>query len=442
LNQVLIYGDRNSPRLKYIFDFILIELLGLQYEVTQDRVKFRNHTGAKFSYSLAPLADELFFEAAPLLFETALVLQPVDFFDYENITGFYPLSKRSTIPFDPFASAFLMITGYNEYLLSKKDKYDRYRASQSLNYRAGFMEKPMINLYALQLKKILGQRFPELQFKQNRFKYTATFDIDMAYSYLEKGLITNLGGFMRSFMLSDFTDMKTRYDVLFNGRQDPFDTYDYIFEVCGKNNIETKFFFLVGDKSRFDKNIASENERFRQLIRDIAEKSDIGIHLSYGSHVSNGVMQLEMKRLEEITGKMPTSNRFHYLRFTLPSSYMRLQKIGIKEDYSMAYATRIGFRSATCNPYYFFNLTKNEVTDLKIYPFAFMDTTLSHYKRLTAEESLERIKHMMKAVKEVEGPCIGLWHNSSFTEQGEWKGWREVFELASEYAGKLMEQGD
>ena len=76
----------------------------------------------------------------------------------------------------------------------------------------------------------------------------------------------------------------------------------------------------------------------------------------------------------------------------------------------------------------FFDLIKNEVTEFKIYPFGFMDTTLSHYKRLTSEESLDRIRQIMKAVKEVEGPCIGLWHNSSFTEQGEWKGWRQVFE--------------
>ena len=125
----------------------------------------------------------------------------------------------------------------------------------------------------------------------------------MAYSYLEKGLVTNLGGFMRSFMLSDFKDMKTRYDVLFNGKKDPFDTYEYIFSVCDKNNIETKFFFLLGDKSRFDKNIDYENERFQDLIREIAAKSEVGIHLSYGSHVSNGVMLQGNEKAGRITAK-------------------------------------------------------------------------------------------------------------------------------------------
>ena len=73
-----------------------------------------------------------------------------------------------------FASSFVMLSRYNEYLLHKKDKYDRCRASQSINYAAGFLDKPMINYYALYLKKMLGARFPELKFKDNKFEYIAT----------------------------------------------------------------------------------------------------------------------------------------------------------------------------------------------------------------------------------------------------------------------------
>ena len=200
MNKLTIYTDKTSSRLKYIFNFIFIELLGLDYELIHDKEKFRKITGPRFSYAKVPLGDEIFFEAASVLYETVILVQPYDFHDYKNLTGFYAVSKKSTMPFDPFASAFLMLSGYNEYLMTKKDQYGRYRASQSANYKAGFLEKPMINLYALQLKKILGEKFPELEFKRNKFQYFATFDIDMAYSYLEKGLFTNLGGFMRSFI--------------------------------------------------------------------------------------------------------------------------------------------------------------------------------------------------------------------------------------------------
>ena len=151
-------------------------------------------------------------------------------------------------------------------------------------------------------------------------------------------------------------------------------------------------------------------------------------------------MEEEIQRLQHISGIKVTSNRFHYLRFTLPASYVSLSRIGITEDYSYGYAARIGFRAATCTPFYFFNLATNERTNVKIHPFAFMDTTLAQYNKLSAKDSLQKILQIMKWVKEVEGPFIGLWHNSSFTETGIWKGWKNVFETVAKEASALTEK--
>jgi hypothetical protein len=438
VNKLLIYTEHSTNRLTYIFDFILGELLGLIYEITHDKERFAAYTGPKFSYATDPVGSEIFFEASALLFQTKVQLQPISFAEFGKSKGFYEMSERSSINFDIFASAFFMITCYNEYLPNKKDKYDRYRASQSMNFKLGFLEKPMINIYAQELKKILLTRYPALLFRQGKFEYIPTFDFDMAYSYLEKGFKKNAGGFFRSLIISDFKDISNRFNVLFRNKRDPFDTYDYIFKVCAP--FRTIFFFLLGDHSKLDKNIPYENEKFRNLIKRIAAKTETGIHLSFRSHMSNEVMEEEITRLKEITGKQPFSNRFHYLRFTIPSSYLRLIKIGIKEDYSMGYASRVGFRAGTCTPFYFFNLITNEVTNLKIYPFAFMDTTFAHYNRLDPDKALEKIGHIMKYVKDVEGPCYTLWHNSSFTEDGEWRGWKNVFESAARDAAAMMKE--
>ena len=67
----------------------------------------------------------------------------------------------------------------------------------------------------------------------------------------------------------------------------------------------------------------------------------------------------------------------------------------------------------------------------QIIPFAFMDTTFTHYYRTENSKSLEKIRELMKSVKEVEGPLVALWHNSSFTEQQQWRGWREIFETVA-----------
>ena len=369
-------------------------------------------------------------------------MQPIDYIEHENLVGFYPVSERSALPFDMFASSFLMITLYNEYLVHKKDKHERYRASQSINYTAGFLHKPMINFYSLALKKILADKYPQLKFKEHKFEYIATVDVNEAFAYRGKGFMPNFKGFARSLFLSNFKEAMGRYRVLTGRKKDPFDTFDDLIDTCKKYAIKTKFFFQVGNKTRLDKNTAHTYEPFRELIKKVSEKSDVGINLSYGSHASLNVMEEEIGRLEYITGLKIESNRFHYLRFTLPTTYIVLSAVGITEDYSFGYATRSGFRAATCSPFYLYNLAKDEQTNVKIYPFAFMDTTLAHYNKLSARESLEKILQIMKWVKQAEGPFIGVWHNTSFVETGVWQGWKNVFDSVAEQASILTEKSE
>ncbi len=438
MNTVLIYVDNPTNRLQYIFRFILTDLLGQQPEFTNDREKFAQHTLPKFSYATEPIADELFFESSTLLFETRIKPQPINFCEHGRLQGFYPcLHKQSAVPFDFFATSFFLLTRYEEYLTAKKDKYDRYRGSQSMNFKAGFLEKPMINYYALELKKMLLSRYPDISFAESKFSYTATFDIDMAYSYLHKGFRRNFGGFTRSLLLNNINEIRERFAVLTRAMRDPFDTYDYIFSICEKYKIPTVFFFLLGDQSRFDKNIPHDNPELQKLISSINQKTNTGIHLSFKSHIGNAQTEMEVNRLNDITRQPVVRNRFHYLRFHVPASYNRLVSMGIKEDYSMGYPGRIGFRAGTCHPHYFFNVKTNEQTDLKVVPFAFMDTTFTHYYRIDPEQSIERIRAVMSRVKEVEGPLVSLWHNSSLTNKDEWKGWKNIFEEVAQEASEL-----
>jgi len=439
MNKVLVYTDQTSARLKYTFDLLITDLLGLNYELTHDKNLFAAYSNPKFSYSSLPVGDELFFEAADLLFEVVNKPQPINFCEYEKLRGFYPVSERSRIPFDIFASTFFMVTRYEEHFPYHKDKYDRFRPTGSMNCKGGHLEKPMVNYYALELSKIFTEKHPSLVVKKKSFEYIPTFDIDMAYSYRNKGFLKNAAGYLRSFILSDFTEMKQRFRVHSGKEKDPFDTYDYIFQTCSNNLLKSVFFFLLGDESRFDKSIPFDNEAYRELIKSIAAKTETGIHLSYKSHTSTGRTRMEIERLEKIIDKKVVRNRFHYLRFYFPDSYQRLVNIGITEDYSMGYASRNGFRAGICTPYYFFNIRKNETTGLKIFPFAFMDSTFAHYHKTDSETALNEIRQLMRYVYETGGSFYGLWHNSSFAGSKEWKGYHHVFETVAEEASSLMQ---
>ena len=71
-----------------------------------------------------------------------------------------------------------------------------------------------------------------------------------------------------------------------------------------------------------------------------------------------------------------TKSRQHFLAFELPTTYLKLIQSGILEDYSMGYASHLGFRAGICSPFRFYNLLEEKETDLVVYPFQVMDVTL------------------------------------------------------------------
>jgi hypothetical protein len=187
------------------------------------------------------------------------------------------------------------------------------------------------------------------------------------------------------------------------------------------------FFILLGDYAVNDKNISHTNTHLHQLVKSLSDIGKVGIHPSFQSNFEEGKIEKEMKRLENIIRMPVRCSRQHFLMLSFPGTYQRLENAGIKEDFSMGYADHTGFRSGTCSPFFFFDLSKNQKTPLRIYPFSVMDATLKYYMNLSPEESISHIETLLKRVKQVGGTFISLWHNETLSEYLQWKGWKKVY---------------
>ena len=143
---------------------------------------------------------------------------------------------------------------------------------------------------------------------------------------------------------------------------------------------------------------------------------------------NSGMLKKEKERLESITNIPTTISRQHFLRFSLPETYQNLIDLEIEEDYSMGYASHVGFRASTSIPFHFFDLDFEIQTPLLIYPFALMDTTLNDYMGLTPKQSLGRTKDLLNEVMNVNGTFITLFHNESLSGYLRWNGWKKVYE--------------
>ncbi len=425
---LLIYTQKTTPRVYYIFRHILSRILLIPVSFTTKEEEFAAHSGPKISYCKMPLGNEFFIKSNDLLFEQGVNDLEISMQKWDDVPCFFATNAKSTIPFDIFAASFYLITRYEEYLPHVKDIHGRYTATQSLAFKYRFLEKPVVDIWAFKLLKILKEKFPEYQFKKRTYKFISTIDVDNAFAYKHKSLLRSLGGFIADLVQFKLVEVWLRLIVLLNLKNDPFDTFQKILRLKKEQKVTTIFFFLIGNYTSFDTNVSASKKKFRLLIKDIVDYATVGLHPSYFSTQDATMIQKEKERLENITNMPVQRSRQHYLRFNLPETYQILIDLEIQEDYSMGYASHVGFRASTCSPFYFYDLDFEIQTPLKIFPFALMDTTLNDYMKLTPKQSLGKIKELKDEVKAVNGTFITLFHNESLSDFLRWKGWKRLYE--------------
>jgi peptidoglycan/xylan/chitin deacetylase (PgdA/CDA1 family) len=425
---ILIYSHKITPRVKYICKHIFTRILSVEVDFTSKVEEFVAFNGPKLSYTKLPLGKEFFIRSHDLLYEQGVNDIDLNIQKWDEVACFFNAGAKSAIPFDIFAASFYLISRYEEYLPHVRDIHERFTAEQSLAFKFRFLEKPVIDIWAFKLREKLQEKFPDYKFTERRYSYTSTIDVDNAYAYKYKSFVRSSGGFIKDLLKFHLRSFWDRFAVLTNIKKDPNNTFEKILNLSQTYQMKTIFFFLVGDYTTFDTNVSASKNKFKLLIKHVVDYAKVGLHPSYFTLKDSKMLKKEKERLESITNIPTTTSRQHFLRFNLPETYQNLIDLEIFEDYSMGYASNVGFRASTCTPFYFYDLDFEIQTPLKIYPFALMDTTLNDYMKLTPKQSLGKIKELQQEVKAVNGSFITLFHNESLSGYKRWKGWQRVYE--------------
>lgn len=425
---ILIYTSNITPRVKYIFHFIFNDIFNVAYNLTSDKQKFKTSKLPRINYSESEIKGTVKIKPHTLLFETEIKKYTIDITQWKGNKIFFQTDLLSDMPFDPFSASFYLLTRYEEYLPCQKDKYERFPAEESLAFKNNFLEEPIIDQWAFHLAEILKIHYPDFEIQERKYNYIPTVDIDVAYAYKFKGFVRTTGAFAKALINFNFTDNLKRIKVLLGLDKDPYDTYDLLEKLHKKYDVKPIFFFLVGRYAQFDKNHSLKKKKFQELIKRISSAENVGVHPSYNSNSDFDALQSEVEGLSQIINKKVEKSRQHFLKLKIPETYRNLNKLDIRQDYTMGFASKPGFRAGTCTPFHFYDLEKEEQTALKVYSFQVMDGTLNEYMKLNQQEALEIIRKIADSVKRVNGTFITLWHNESVGEQRFWKGWSGVYE--------------
>ncbi|WP_434290100.1 polysaccharide deacetylase family protein [Clostridium botulinum] len=455
-----IYYNNNSfyKQIEYVFSTIF-NILGIKIKYLKTIQEVTDEYGIVINYS-----DEI------LHIENVINIKPSYLFKdmYLKIESMprLPLKKYKDFPviycanedepyvinngnniitnIDIVQSIFFMLTRYEEVLLwdeVEKDIYGRFPAKESLAYKEGFLNLPIVNEYIEWLWQWidsfnLGDKRRNLWGKYD-FAACLTHDVDMPFKYIYplKKDIQNLKVKKASLAYRDiFLHALSAIDY----KKDPFYTFDYIRKIEKKYNFTSSFYFMTGGTSNYENFYSIDDERVLHLMDILySQNCEVGYHYSFNSYNDFSQRKKEKDLLDKHIPDKIYGGRNHYLRFKAPESWRISEKIGILYDTTLSYADYDGFRCGIAMPFKPFDISENRELDIYEIPLIVMEGTLKDrkYMNLNIKDAINEIKGKIDTVRKYKGVFTFLWHNSSFDKEN-WNEWKTVFENTMEYLAK------
>lgn len=355
---------------------------------------------------------------------TVIYGEPVLYFrDDEIITSF-----------DLFASAFYMLTRWEERVLPDRDRHGRFPANASLSAKYNFLERPIVDEYAALLWQLLARMGWPGEPKKYHFRLQPSHDVDYPNLWWRPAdqLRTFAAGIFRR---GDWREVGYFLRHGFSAKNDPFDTFDLLMDLSERNGLRSQFNFMGERPPDSDAFYPLRHPFVQDLMQKIARRGhEIGFHPSYESvddgRRTAGRSPMFWQELASLRGVSPlpvTSGRQHFLRFSMPETWQTWADAGLETDGTLGYAEAEGFRCGTCHAFPVFNILTRQKLALREQPLVAMDVTLAQYRKYTPETALEKLRQLVGEVRKHGGTFTLLWHNSSWNTYF-WRPFQAVYE--------------
>ena len=391
-------------------------------------------------------------------------LVPVIFGDADPVASVD--GKTIRLPIDVLGSAFFMLSRYEEAVLPDRDEHDRFPATASLAYRAGFLDRPIVDEYIEILWAAMQRLWPGLKRKPRQSRTLVSCDVDSPFAFNawltpRERLATEEHGRTRKKQGESFpwpsvffrgkTTAAAGYRVarglgadLLKRRSpelawrnlrgqwrarrgdfsaDPHRTaIDWIMDVNERAGRPVAFYFIPENTDpRLDNRISLDAPRMRDLLRAIyARGHEIGIHPGYNTYqhpeaMARSVATLRRVLDEEGIDQARLGGRQHFLRWTTPTTARLWDDNGLDYDSTLSFADRPGFRCGTCREYRLYDLHERRPLRLRERPLILMECSViaKRYMGLGySDQALALMQGYWATCQRFGGDFTLLWHNS------------------------------
>ena len=400
--------NNNIKERTYIIDILFGEFLDLNYTIELGSSDYEIVLDNQKKLTI----KDTFFNKYP---------KDLEYLKLENI-------PKNIEDLDIFALSFFMLTRWEEYVNKNRDSHDRFPATESLAYKEGFLDRPIVNEKLEELKEQLLEIESSLKFKKREFEFVLTHDVDDVKFWKSKKQLFRMviGDFLkRKDIKLALSRVKEYYLVSTDKIKDPFNTFDWLMDRSEELGLKSRFYFMSDGLTEYDNRYDITTQK--DLIERIKKRGHIiGIHPSYNAYSNFEQFKKEKELLEKVSKCKIDEGREHYLRFEVPITWQIWEDNGMRVDSTCGYADKEGFRCGIGDEFSVFNILTREKLKLKERPLIVMDGSfLTYQKSISPKEMDNEIKILIDRVKKYDGTFTFLWHNSSFN--GIWKDFINIY---------------
>ena len=421
---LLIYTSKITHRITYTFKHVCFRVLGFEVGFTNVIEEFIAYSGPKLSYGKKPLGNELFVQSYGLLTQQGFESFNISIRNWEETKCFFSVGEKSEIPFDIFSASFYLLSRYEEYLPHVKDEKGRFLATESLAYKEQFLQYPLVDIWAYKFKEVLKKAFPQINFPIRKMVIHNLINVHEPFAFKQKGVLRSISGFVIDIFNLEIRNCINRFGVVLGLKVDPYNTFDWVINTVKSNKTKLTVFFLLGESINFIEGTNYRKKNFKSLIKKVSDYKQIGLIFSRESLKNYHILKKEKSQLEKITNRDLVSSMNTQFMVNLPHNYRNLVELEVKEDFSMVYESRAGFRASSCTPYLFYDLDYEIVSPLLIHPIAF---TTSAFKNDKESKITKAVEDLFATVKKVNGTFSIIFTNKDFNSIPSNKKWKNLF---------------
>ncbi|MDC1221031.1 polysaccharide deacetylase family protein [Salibacteraceae bacterium] len=415
------------PERKYSISVILEQFLGLEIHVIESEVvedyilEFSNSKllikdsfFSKFDKEYLSIgnipknsetAQNQYSEGCEVIFGNDLILEKGD--------------NEIECQIDVFASAFFMLTRWEEICIEQKDKHGRTNESEMFAVKHKLHHRPIVNEWVELVWNMLVSLGYKGERRQHNYNPRITHDVDAISRYDSvKKLIHALGGdlILRKNPFLIFETLAQYLLVNLGLRKDNYDTTDWLMDISEEFNTKSHFYFIPSKSKEDDARYDIQSSHLSNIISNIESRGHIvGIHPSYNTFLNAGQFTIEVDRLKSVATNVK-EGRQHYLRFSNPETWDMWDENGLTTDSTVGFALDVGFRAGVCLEYPVFNVLKRQQLKLMERPLIVMEGPLVNTYNGNSE-SLRIAKQLVDQCKKYNGEFVFLWHPENFNHR-------------------------